>query len=204
MIRYTMDAKNRVNIRFLCHEERKVLKCIRLNKQLGDRHFWAELLYIRDILPDYVPQYVREDTDCRVSRDIKTVFPQDDYDDMVLKAVRKEYPDAQMTSLDVNTDFCIKRLKTVYEGYHKDEAVVYLTPDLSQRDPFLVPKGKSYIQFRIFLDVFIPCAGFKDFFKNEGYFDYYNLADANIIDKMLDEKLPMVHHLEELWEGLSD
>ena len=191
---------NRISIRFLGFEERKVLKSIKLNMQLGNRHVWAELLYTRDILPDYVPQYVKEKTEGELFYNTKTVFPQDDYDDMVLKAVQKKYPDAQVTSLDVNTDSCIERLKMIYEGYHKEQAVVYLTPDFNQINPSLVPVGTRFTQFRVYLDLFIPCAVFVDCFRNEGYFDNYNLDDAERIDKLLDDKLPTVHHLYELWK----
>lgn len=190
---------NRINIRFLGFEERKVLKSIRLNKQLGNRHVWAELHYTRDILPDYVPQYVKEETEDGLFYNTKTNFPQDDYDDMILCAVREKYPEAQMTSLDVNTDSCIERLKKMYEGYHKEQAVVYLTPDFSQIDPLFVPVETSFTQFRVYLDIFTPSAGFLEYFKNEGYFDNYNLDDAERIDKLLDDKLPTVHHLEDLW-----
>ena len=191
---------NRISIRFLGFEERKVLKSIKLNKQLGNRHVWAELLYTRDILPDYVPQYVKEKTEGGLFYNTKTVFPQDDYDDMVLKAVQEKYPEVQVTSLDVNTDSCIERLKMIYEGYHKEQAVVYLTPDFNQINPSLVPVGTSFTQFRVYLDLFIPCAVFVDCFKNEGYFDNYNLDDAERIDKLLDDTLPTVHHLDELWK----
>ncbi len=191
---------NRISIRFLGFEERKVLKSIKLNKQLGNRHVWAELLYTRDILPDYVPQYVKEKAEGGLFYNTKTVFPQDDYDDMVLKAVQEKYPDAQVTSLDVNTDSCIERLKMIYEGYHKEQAVVYLTPDFNQITPSLVPVGTSFTQFRVYLDLFIPCAVFVDCFKNEGYFDNYNLDDAERIDKLLDDTLPTIHHLDELWK----
>lgn len=194
-----MEIINKINIRFLGFEERKVLKCIKLSKQQGARHVWAELLYTRDILPEYVPQYVKEKADNGVFFNVKTVFPQDDYDDMVLGAVREKYPEAQMTSLDVNTDSCIERLKKMYEGYHKELAVVYLTPDVSQIDPSFVTVGTSFTQFRVYLDIFTPCSGFLEYFKNEGYFENYDLADAGKIDKMLNDKLPTVHHLENLW-----
>lgn len=192
---------NRISIRLLDFEKRKVLKRIRLNKQLGDRHVWAELLYVRDILPGYVPQYIKEETGNGVFYNTKMVFPQDEYDDLVLSAVREKYPEAQMTSLDVNTDSCIERLKMMYEGYHKEQAVVYLTPDFSQIAPEFVPVGTSFTQFRIYIDIFTPCAEFLDYFKNEGYFDNYNLDDAEKLDKLLDDKLPTVHHLEDLWGG---
>ena len=194
-----MASINRINIRFLGFEERKVLKSIRLNKQLGNRNVWAELHYTRDILPDYVPQYVKEETEDGLFYNTKTNFPQDDFDDMILRAVREKYPEAQMTSLDVNTDSSIERLKKMYEGYHREQAVVYLTPDFSQIDPSFVPVGTSFTQFRVYLDIFTPCAGFLEYFKNEGYFDNYNLDDAERIDKLLEDKLPTVHHLEDLW-----
>lgn len=190
---------NRIGIGFLGFKERKVLKCIKLNKQNDNCNIWAELLYTRDILPDYVPQYVKEETVNGMFYNTKTIFPQDDYDDMVLKAVQGKYPDAQMTSLDINTDSCIERLKKKYEYYYKEQAVVYLTPDSSQITPSFVPVGTSFTQFRIYIDIFIPCAGFLDYFRNEGYFDNYNLDDAERIDKLLDDKLPTVHHLADLW-----
>lgn len=87
----------------------------------------------------------------------------------------------------------------MYEGYHKEQAVVYLTPDISQIDPYFVPVGTNYKQFRVYLDIFIPCAGFLDYFRDEVFFDNYNLTEAEKIDKMLNEKLPTVHHLEDLW-----
>lgn len=194
-----MEDKNIIEIRFLDFSERKVLKRIRLDKQIGDRHVWAELLYTRDILPDYVPQYVKEKTERGLFCNTKTVFPQDDYDDIVISAVKKEYPDVQMTSLDVNTDSCIERLRKMYNGYSKETAIVYLSPDLSQVDPSFVPVGTYFTQFRVFIDIYTPCLGFLDYFKNEGYFDYYSLDSTELIDRMLDVKLPTVHHLEELW-----
>ena len=66
-------------------------------------------------------------------------------------------------------------------------------------DPSFVPVGTNFTQFRVYFDIFTPCAGFLDYFKNEGYFDNYNLVDADRIDKLLDDKLPTVHHLEDLW-----
>lgn len=194
-----MDFINKIEIRFLEYSERKVLKGIRLNKQIGDRHVWAELLYTRDILPNYVPQYVKEKTEGGLFFNSKIIFPQDDYDDMVLSAVKKEYPDAQMTCVDVNTDSCIERLRKMYEGYSKETAIVYLSPDLSHVDPFFVPIGSRYTQFMEYFDIYTPCPIFLDYFKNEGYFFDYNLADAEKIDKMLEIKKPTVHHIEELW-----
>lgn len=194
-----MEIINKIEIRFLDFNVRKVLKGIRLNKQMGDHRVWAELLYTRDILPDYVPQYVKEKTESGLFYNTKKVFPQDDYDELILRAVQKDYPDAQMTCIDVNTDSCIERLKKIYEGFSKEQAIIYLTPDLSQVDPSFVPVGTSFTQFRVYLDIYTPCSVFLDYFKNEGYFDNYSLADAELIDKMLDEKLPTVHHLEELW-----
>ncbi len=198
-----MEDINKIEIRFLDYSKRKVLKCIRLDKQIGNRHVWAELLYTRDILPDYVPQYVKEKTENGLFFNTKIVFPQDDYDIMVLSAVKKEYPDARMTCIDVNTDSCIERLRKKYVDYSKETAIVYLTPDLSQVDPSLVRVGSFFTQFRVYIDIYTPCIGFLDYFKNEGYFDYYNLNSTKQIDKMLDVKLPTVHHLEELWSKIN-
>lgn len=99
---------NRIHIRFLRTDERMVLKSIRLNKQIGSRLVWADLFYTRDIAPDYVPKYIREKTDTGIFFNTKTVFPQDAYDELVLKAVRTKYPDVEFSNLDVNIDSCIE------------------------------------------------------------------------------------------------
>lgn len=43
-----------------------------------------------------------------------------------------------------------------------------------------------------------------DYFRDEVFFDNYNLTEAEKIDKMLNEKLPTVHHLEDLWAEKAD
>lgn len=191
---------NRIHIRFLRTDERMVLKSIRLNKQIGSRLVWADLFYTRDIAPDYVPKYIREKTDTGIFFNTKTVFPQDAYDELVLKAVRTKYPDVEFSNLDVNIDSCIERLKNIYGTYHKEQAIVYLTPNLSQIDPMFVPVGSRFTQFRLYIDLYTPCREFINYFNNEGFFDDYNIADAEEVDKLLDESLPTVHHINELWK----
>lgn len=195
-----MNTLDRIEIRFLSEEERKTLKKIRLSKQIGTRTVWAELIYSRDTTPIYFTKYQRLKTNNGLFYDIDTLYPEDEFDKMVLHAVRTKYPDAQMCSLDVNTDSCIDRLSIMYEGYHKDEAVVYLIPDLSQIDPYSVNQRQPLYRFSVKLEVYAPCIDYINYFKNEGYFDYYDIDKMADTELMLERLLPTKHQMDDLWK----
>ena len=193
------DKFETIEIRFLGDEERKIMKSIRLNKPVGSYNASAELIYTRDISPAYYTQYKKAITEGGLYYNTELIIPQDEFDEMVLKAVRTKYPDAQMQSLDINTDACIERLKIMYDGYQKEQAVIYLTPDFSKINIQGLSSDYVLYQYRTYLDVLVPFHGFVPYFKNEGYFDNYDLKDAENVEKILNEALPTVKHLTDLW-----
>lgn len=195
------DQLETIRIRFLGDNERKILKSIRLNKSEGTYKASAELIYTRDITSSYYTQYEKETTEGGLFYNTVQVLPQDEFDEMVLKAVRTKYPDAQMQSLDINTDSCIERLKVMYGGYKKEQAVIYLTPDFSKINVLAISNDFEFYQFRVYLDVFVPINVFVPYFKNEGYFDNYDLKEAENVEKMLNEALPTVKHLDNIGVG---
>lgn len=193
------DKFETIKIRFLGDKERKVMKIIRLNKSTGSYTANAELIYIRDITPFYYTQYKKVTTEGGIFVDTEQIFPQDEFDKMVLKAVRTEYPNAKMQSLDINTDSSIERLKVLYGGHQIEQAVIYLTPDLSKVDIRSLSTEYELYQYRTYLDIMIPFDGFVPYFKNEGFFDNYDLKAADNVERMLNEALPTVKHLTDLW-----
>lgn len=114
------DQFETIKIRFLGDNERKLLKSIRLSKSLGTYNASAELIYIRDITPNYFTQYKKVATEGGFINNTELIPPQDKFDEMVLRAVRTKYPNAQMQSLDINTDSCIERLKKCMEVSKKN------------------------------------------------------------------------------------
>lgn len=190
-----------IRIRFLSDNERKIMKTIRLNKSEDSYNASAELIYTRDITQNYYTQYKKMTTEGGLFYNTEQVLPQDNFDEMVLKAVRTKYPNAQMQSLDINTDSCIKRLKVMYGGQQIERAVIYLTPDFSKINIQAVSNDYEFYQFRVYLDVFVPINGFVPYFKNEGYFNNYELKEVENVEKMLNEALPTVKHLDNIWAG---
>lgn len=191
-------------IRFLDYNERKIMKSIRLNKSEGAYNASAELIYTRDITQSYYTQYKKVTEEGGLFYNIEQFFPQDEFDKMVLKAVRTKYPDAQMQSLDINIDSCLIRLKDIYAVQQIERAVIYLTPDFSKINIHAFPNNCEFYQFRVFLDVFVPINGFVPYFKNEGFFDNYDLKEVENVEKMLNKALPTVKHLVDIWAYHKD
>lgn len=189
----------KTQIKIFNNKERKILKCIRLNQSMGSFKAWAEIMYTRDITPDYYPQYKKTLTDLGLYSNTERILPQDAFDDLILKAVQTKYPDVEMKSQDIYSDSCAECQKLIYQSYHKEQATVYLNPDLSDIDPAFISSDTVFTRYQLDVDIYIPINTFVPYFRNEGYFDYYNLKDKEKLDSILEKSLPTLHHIEEMW-----
>lgn len=196
------DQFERIEIKLLDIKYQRIIKRIRLNKQVETHHIWADLIYSREVGTNYTTEYRKKTTDSSLFARTEIVYPNDDFDKMVLKAVRTEYPHAEMVSLNINTDRCIEHLKNRYDEYLVEQATIYLNPDFSRINVARIPRDTDsiYTQFRINLDIFVPCKNWCVFFKNEGYFDRYDLENTEKLGKLLDESSLTVHRMEEMWQ----
>lgn len=185
-------------IKLLDFNERKIMKAIRLNKSLGNINAWADLIYIRDITQEYNTRYEKVNVPGDLFHYSEPILPNDSFDNMVLNAVRTKYPDAIMTAMDINTDSCVERLKIMYAGFKEEQSIIYLTPDFGKIDLSTMPKGMVFNQFRVTLDIFVPIDAFLPYFRNEGYFDYYNLNETDNLENMLGNTLLTVRHLKDM------
>lgn len=181
----------KVEFKFLDMNEWTIVKIIRIEKQVRNRHIWADIIYVRN-----VTQYKKEKLPNGLFYNKE--YPNDEFDDMVLNAVRSKYPNANVTNFAATTNTSIERLKHLYTGTFKDEAVIYFSPDLSAVDPYSLPMSATFTKFWVNIDIFTPFKDFLLYFQNEEYFDYYDLAKKDKVEKILQEAEFTVHHLSNL------
>ena len=185
-------------LKLLNHEDWRLVKTIRLEKQFGSRYMWAELAYARKVTRDYIKTFEKVEAPNGLFLDVKEIYPIDTFDNIVLKAVRTEYPNANFQNSEVLTDMDVTREKALFGYQHKEEAVIYLRPSFQDVDMWSVPDGTRYEMFRIPLSIYIPCEEFKQFFCNEGYTLYYDRSQENNVRNLLRDIRPTVHQLDEL------
>lgn len=184
-----------VEFKLLNHEDWRIVKTIRLEKQYGPRFMWAELAYARSVTRDYMKTTEKIETPNGLFLDLKETYPEDEFDKIVLKAVRTAYPNAFFQNAEIITDMDISRQKALFGYQQKEEAIIYLQPSFQDVDLWAVPVGTQYALFPIPLSIYVPCAEFKPYFCNEGYTLYYDRLQEENIRAFIAEITPTVHKL---------
>lgn len=190
-----------VNFRFLNFEDWRIVKQIRLEKTIGGRFLWADLVYTRSVSANYIKKTERVETPLGVFFDLKDEYPEDAFDKLVLQAIRQDYPNATMRNADITTDMDIKRFSGIWGNQIKERAIVYLQPDFSGFEFGKYPVGTKSPVFQLSFDIYVPCKEFHMYFCNEGYFINYRIEEAEAVKKELEGLRPSVHRLEELIRG---
>ncbi len=185
--------------KFLDFESWRIVKTIRIEKQFGSRYVWADLVYTRSVSADYQWKSEKVQNSQGFFCDIKKEYPEDDFDKVVLKAVRQDYPDIHFQNADVYTDWEADSFKRLYGKQFKEIAVIYLKPFLDGYESGPFPQGnREFPFFRIPLDIYIPCEDFTPFFANEGYTLYYNYGMEEEVRAFIKNIKPTFHSLEEI------
>lgn len=190
-----------VNFRFLNFEDWRIVKQIHLEKTIGGRFVWADLVYTRSVFADYTKKTERVETPLGVFFDLKHEYPEDDFDKLVIKAIRQDYPNATVRNADITTDMDIKRLSSIWGNQSIEQAIIYLQPDFSGFEFGKYPVGTKSPVFQLSFDIYVPCKEFQMYFCNEGYFINYRIEDAEEVKKKLEGIRPSVHRLEESIHG---
>lgn len=185
--------------KFLDFESWRIVKTIRIEKQFGSRYVWADLVYTRSVSADYQWKSEKVQNSQGFFCDIKKEYPEDDFDKVVLKAVRQDYPDVHFQNADVYTDWEADSFKRLYGKQFKETAVIYLQPFLDGYGNGQFPQGnREFPIFRIPLDIYIPCKDFNPFFANERYTLYYNYGMEEEVRAFIKNIKPTFHSLEEI------
>ena len=190
-----------VNFSFLNLEDWRIVKQIHLEKTIGGRFVWADLVYTRSVSANYIKKTERVETPLGVFFDLKNEYPEDAYDRFVIHAIQQEYPDVTVRNAEITTDMDIKRFYNIFGSQHIEQAIVYLQPDFSGFELGKYPVGTKSPVFQLSFDIYIPCKEFQMYFCNEGYFTNYRIEDAEAVKKELEGIRPSVHRLEESIRG---
>lgn len=190
-----------VNFSFLNPEDWRIVKQIHLEKTVGGRFVWADLVYTRRVSANYIKKTERVETPLGVFFDLKNKYPEDAFDKLVMHAIRQEYPNATVRNGDITTDMDIKRFSSSRRNQIIEKAIVYLQPDFSGFEFGNYPVGAKSPVFQLSFDIYVPCKEFQMYFCNEGYFTNYRIEDADAVKKELEGIRPSVHRLEESIRG---
>lgn len=188
-----MEIKS-VNI--LKPQDWKIVKIIKLEKPFGSHNMWAELIYLRDVTNDYGLKVVNKTSPNGIVYNIVKEYSIDNFDNMVLDAVKTEYSNASFRNHELVTDFDVETFRRIYGGQLKDNAIVYLNPESLDFENKAM--DTTYLQFRIPIELYIPCKDFQIYFCNEGYMGYYDNAKADELQVLLDKVKPTLHGLSEI------
>lgn len=190
-----------VNFSFLNPEDWRIVKQIYLEKTVGGRFVWADLVYTRRVSANYIKKTERVETPLGVFFDLKNKYPEDAFDKLVMHAIRQDYPNATVRNGDITTDMDIKRFSSSRRNQIIEKAIVYLQPDFSGFEFGNYPVGAKSPVFQLSFDIYVPCKEFQMYFCNEGYFTNYRIEDADAVKKELEGIRPSVHRLEESIRG---
>ena len=190
-----------VNFSFLNPEDWRIVKQIHLEKTVGGRFVWADLVYTRRVSANYIKKTERVETPLGVFFDLKNKYPEDAFDKLVMHAIRQDYPNATVRNGDITTDVDIKRFSSSRRNQIIEKAIVYLQPDFSGFEFGNYPVGAKSPVFQLSFDIYVPCKEFQMYFCNEGYFTNYRIEDADAVKKELEGIKPSVHRLEESIRG---
>lgn len=188
-----METK-RINV--LNIHEWRIVKSIRIEKQFGPRYMWAELVYTRDVSNNYGLQVEKKTSEGGIFYDYVKSYTDDEFDNIILKAVQTEYPNATFKSHEVVTNMDVDMFKHLYASQIKDQAIVYLNP--GEIDYGKLPADSTLLQFRIPIELYIPCKEFQPHFCNEGYFSLYDNNRVDELQQLLEEVKSSFHGLSEL------
>lgn len=191
-----------VNFSFLNPEDWRIVKQIHLEKTVGGRFVWADLVYTRSVSANYIKKTERVETPLGVFFDFKNKYPEDAFDKLVMHAIRQDYPNATVRNGDITTDMDIKRFSSSWRNQIIEKAIVYLQPDFSGFEFGNYPVGAKSPVFQLSFDIYVPCKEFQMYFCNEGYFTNYRIEDADAVKKELEGIRPSVHRLEESIRGI--
>ena len=175
-----------VNFSFLNPEDWRIVKQIHLEKTVGGRFVWADLVYTRSVSANYIKKTERVETPLGVFFGFKNKYPEDAFDKLVMHAIRQDYPNATVRNGDITTDMDIKRFSSSRRNQIIEKAIVYLQPDLSGFEFGNYPVGAKSPVFQLSFDIYVPCKEFQMYFCNEGYFTNYRIEDADAVKKELE------------------
>ncbi len=184
-------------IKFLDPQDWRIVKSIHIEKQYGSRYMWAELVYMRSFTTNYGFQIKDKTTQDGIVYDYEKSYTNDEFDNMVLNVVKTEYPTAVLRSHELVTDMDIERFKCLYSSQLRDNAIICLNPGKLDIDN--IPVGPSFLQFRIPLELYVPCKEFQMLFSNEGFFATYDNTKMAVLQVSLDGVRPTLHKLSELF-----
>ncbi len=189
---------NRNGFVVLDQEKWRIVKSVYLEKNIGNRRVWADLIYSRDVTLSYHWTTKRTQSKSGLFYDIIKEFREDDFDKLLLQAVRRDYPNAVFKSYDVWTDMDVDCLKKLYQWQKKESAILCFEPDLSGIDFNAFPMGISFKTFPIELDLYTPCEDFRQFFMSEVFKLSYDRTKEEDVIVFVNDIKPSIHSFEEI------
>lgn len=186
-------------VKVLDYQDWRIVKIIRLEKQFGPRFLWADVVYTRNVTTSYYCNVEKVQTDANDFFDVKKVYPEDQFDKIILKAAKQNYPNAHFVNADICVDLEIDWIKKRFRNQHKEFATIYIEPYLNENDYGIYYKeNREFPIFTIPLDIYVPSPDFNLYFSNEVFFLNYNISKEDELRRYLNEIKKTFHELEEI------
>lgn len=163
-------------IRLLEADNLQVLKRITFSKKLsGNRVQQAEVLYLKKLTASYrMNQKEVVDERERFERLLKGTpeeeFPQDELDEIIYEAIRKQFKNVKVRSKLILVSTDIEDLQ-FYKGVHCHETTLLVSPDLSGVPTVALSMLDGLEMFSVTLDVFVENIFYQHVFDGVS-FDY--------------------------------
>lgn len=178
----------------------RIVKTIRIDKNLFGRYGWAHIIYMRKVLPNYVVAYEKKEKGNGIWDEIIKTYPIDDLDNLILKAIRTQYSEADFRNYEIYSDNNIEDMIRLYKTNTIIPGNVYLNPTIINMDYYNIPQSSTFLQFRIPLQIFVPCKEFELMFTNEYFSDNYDFEKTSCVQKIIKDLLPTFIQLSDLWK----
>lgn len=178
----------------------RIVKTIRIEKNLFGRYGWAHIIYMRKVLPNYVVAYEKKEKANGLWDEIIKTYPIDELDNLILQSIRTQYPEAVFHNYELYSDSSIEDMIRLFKANTILPGNVYLNPTIINMDYHNIPMGSTFLQFQIPLQIFVPCEEFKLMFSNEYFSDNYDFNNTSYVQKVIKESMPTYILLSDLWK----
>lgn len=167
--------RHNMNIELLNDDKRMVVKTIALTEDSYRNSCNAEIVYLRELSPQYRMTELSRDLSekeqfkRKVEGYLQEEYPQDELDDSIWRAVRKAHPNASEPHSKLMLFTNEYRSLLRYRNYKRDTAQITILPDLSTIPQEVIPRLGRIEGFRFDLDIMILIRQPHHAYSNEGY-----------------------------------
>ena len=181
-----MTDPNMFTFTFLSKEDIRIQNCIHLSKEFNHREYNADLVYWRKLATFGKPQYEPWKGSFSASNlYVNADSLSDKYDEFILNVVKRNYPNATMSSSLILTEEDRNRRRQILGNYKKDFLEIRVLPKV---DIDYCLENNIYTFDGFFQRITLYAIEHDiPMFANEGDSLYYDLGDESIVRGFMDE-----------------